>query len=193
MNTQIWKIGLDFDGVIADTANIKYETAKIMYGVDIPLRKFKEPVVISEGILSHEQYRKLMNTVCGTMEVGMKMDEMDGAIDCLRRFFKGGHRMSVITSREDNEIDVARAWLKKRGIEIPFISSGYGGDKTKYTQGMDVYIDDDVNKLMPLVGQVEHLFLYTREYNIDVEIKDPIIRVGSWQEFEQRLRIEKTI
>ncbi len=43
------KIGLDFDGVIANYQQLKSDAAKRMYGLDIPPSNFIKKKVISEG------------------------------------------------------------------------------------------------------------------------------------------------
>ena len=40
------KIGLDFDGVISDCGKLKSDSAKKLYGVDIPSAKFKKEIVV---------------------------------------------------------------------------------------------------------------------------------------------------
>ncbi|MEK7660150.1 MAG: hypothetical protein AAB343_03020 [Patescibacteria group bacterium] len=48
------KIGIDFDGVVADCGRLKTLGAKELYGVDIAPEKFKKEIVVGEGILTSE-------------------------------------------------------------------------------------------------------------------------------------------
>lgn len=185
---KLMNIGLDFDGVIADTSGLKRATALRMFGVEIPTEIFKENLVVGRGLLTREQYRELMQTVCGNRECGLGMDEMPGAMVCLKELREAGHGMRVVTSREGAELEIAREWLKLRGLEPEFISVGYGHDKVGAVRGMDIFMDDDLNKLLPLVVHLpERLFLFHRDYNSADQVPAGIRRVSDWVKFRELL------
>jgi uncharacterized HAD superfamily protein len=181
------RIGLDFDGVIADTSSLKQEQAKLRYGVDIPTEIFKEKLVVGRGILTLEQYRSLMRSVCGTREIGLRMAPIGNSVDSLKSLQREGHDLLIITSREDSELEVARDWLAERGISIDFLSVGYGKDKVSAAEGLGAYIDDDLNKLLPLLNRVPRLFLLNRDYNATDEAPSGIARIDGWDEFLRHL------
>jgi uncharacterized HAD superfamily protein len=181
------KIGLDFDGVIADTTALKIEQAKKIYNVEIPAHLFKEQIVVEQGIMTREQYRALMGVVCGTPEVGLRMAEVPGAVEKIKLFADAGHDLTVITAREGSELEVAQEWCKQRGLTLKFISTGYGKEKTEPARGLDVYLDDGPGHCEQLAAVVPHVFLLTWNYNKDVSVPSAVTRVTSWQEFAQAL------
>ena len=180
-------IGLDFDGVIADTTHLKLEVADEM-GFSVNPNRFKEKLVVEDGIMAREDYRSIMERVCTAMEVGMRMTPCAEAIETIQLLAKS-HTLTVITSREGKEVEVADAWCKEQGIPLPFVSVGYGVTKADAAceHGIDVYMDDDLHKLEPLVGIVPRLFLYRTPQNAHEELPEAITRVMSWNAFKETL------
>lgn len=177
-------IGMDFDGVFADTTKLKHTMAKQMFGIEgIPDHRFKESYVVEDGTMTREQYRELMTEVCANPEVGLQMDSIGDVDEVIPRLKKEGHRLVVITSRSPEEVAVAREWCVRRGFDLEYISVGYGKDKKEACAGMDIYIDDDVHKLEPLVGIVPYLFLFHQKHNEEHDLPEGTLRVYSWKEF----------
>ena len=179
-------IGLDFDGVLADCSALKAEVARTLYQVDLPLAFMKEYLAVGQGLLTREQYRAMMGLVCGDPTVGMRMEAVKGAVNATQRLRAAGHALRIITSREATEENIARQWCVASKIDIPIISVGYGGDKRDAAQGLDVYIDDDLPKLLSLIDMVPKLFLFSWEYNQTVVVPESIERIHSWEEFFER-------
>lgn len=177
------KIGLDFDGVISNCGKLKADCAKRLYGIDIPPAKFKKEIVVGEKHLTAEQYRELQKIVYGTREVGFLMEPVDGVLHYLPRLVADGHTVFVVTSRNEIGIEIAREWSTRQGLlQLDFVGVGYGNSKANAASGLDLYVDDDLDKLEPLVGVVPHLFLFTWPYNAHVNVGTIAKRVGSWKE-----------
>lgn len=187
MTDGMLRIGIDFDGVIADCTDLKREQSQRLYGIDIPPHRCKEKFVIEDGLMTREQYRAIMENVCTTRECGLRMRPIEGAIAAIRSLQDRGHSVKIVTSREDEEVEIAREWSRMQGLDVDFVSVGYGKDKTDAVRGMDIYIDDDVYRLRPLEGVVGRLFLMTWEYNRLEEHPPFVERVDSWDDLSQRL------
>jgi hypothetical protein len=177
------KIGLDFDGVISDCGKLKSDTAKKIYGVDIPPEKFKKEIVIGGGYLTADQYRNLQKIIYGTREFGFFMEPVAGMIEFIPRLLALGHSLLIVTSRGEPELKIAKEWSAKLGLVLDFVGVGYGINKTTACTGLDVYIDDDLDKLEPLVGVVPHRFLFSWGYNQHIDVGTVARRIGSWKEF----------
>lgn len=176
------KIGLDFDGVISDCGKLKSDGSKKLYGVDIPPAKFKKEIVVGEKYLTMEQYRELQKTIYGTREIGFLMEPVDGVLHFLPRIIADGHTVLVVTSRGEVELEIAKEWSTRQGLQLDFIGVGYGNSKANAANGLDFYVDDDLEKLESLVGVVPHRFLFSWGYNAHVEIGDVAKRIASWEE-----------
>lgn len=184
------RIGLDFDGAISNCGKLKSDAAKQLYGVDIPPGRFKRELVVGEGPgqLSLVQYRDLQTIIYADRKVGLLMEPVDGALEYIPRLIADGHSVGVITSRKDSSLEVAREWSVMKGLKLDFVGLGYGESKAGAAAGLDVYIDDDLDKLEPLVGVVPNRYLFSWEYNSHIEAGTIATRVSSWGEFYNCIR-----
>lgn len=182
------QIGLDFDGVITDCGKLKSEGAKKIYGVDISPERFKKELVIDKGILTAEQYKHVQSQIYETRELGFLMDPVPGVVEYTDRLHVDGHDLKIITSRGENAGSIALDWMKKQGLVIPMVTVGGGKSKADFCTSLDVYIDDDLDKLEPLVGIVPHRFLFNWGYNQHINEIGVAKRVYSWKDFYTQIR-----
>lgn len=182
------KIGLDFDGVIADCGRLKSEVALELYNAHIPPENFKKELVVGGGLLTLEQYRELQDKIYATREHGLKMMPVPEVFSYLPSLVKR-HEVSVVTSRGEAETLIAQEWLNSQNpdVEVEFISVGYGNSKALVVEGFDIFVDDDLDKLEPLVGLVPHLFLFSWGYNKHVSEDGIAQRVDSWALLNRRI------
>lgn len=177
-------IGLDFDGVISDCGSLKSEATKIIFGKDISPALFKREIIIGQNILTEEEYAHLQRIIYETREFGLTMKPVKGALTHTEKLQKSGHRVKIITSRGDKGKGVAQEWLaRSRFPEIEMVALGHGISKRDAAGGLDIFIDDDLEKLLPLTGAVPHLFLFSWPYNTHQDMPDGIQRVSSWIDF----------
>ncbi len=181
------RIGLDFDGVISDCGTLKCLAAKAMYGLDIPSSEFKKELVLGRGLLTQPQYRELQNAIYGTWEYGQRMEPVPGVLEAIPALRAAGHDLRVVTSREGEMLKIAQDWAASKGIDLAFEGVGHDKSKAVAAAGLDVFIDDDLDKLEPLVDVVPHRFLFSWGYNSHIQEGDVARRVASWQEFLERV------
>ncbi len=180
-------IGLDFDGVISDCGKLKSDAARKLYGVEIPSAQFKKELVVGRGLLTMEQYRRLQQIIYGTREVGFLAEPVEGMLTHLPKLLEEGHRIRIVTSRSGDQLDIAREWCGRHGIALDFTGVGYGVSKAGAAAGLDLYVDDDLDKLSPLVGIVPHRFLFDWGYNRHIDETGVARRVASWEELHDRV------
>ncbi len=183
------KIGLDFDGVIFDCGKLKSDGARKIYGKEISPALFKKELVIGSGLLTASEYRELQKLIYGTREYGLLAEPVAGVLCYLPKLFEDGHDVVVVTSREMAELYIAEELAAARGLALEFISTGYGKSKADAVNaiGLGVYIDDDLDKLIPLRGIVPHLFLFSWGYNERVDESGVALRIHSWKEFYEKI------
>lgn len=177
------KIGIDFDGLLSDCGLLKSEAALELYGVEIHPHQFKRELVVGRGLLTHDQYRELQYKIYGTRPLGFSMKPVPGAFVYIRQLLRDGHDLLVVTSRSGEQLAIAEEWTNDLGLDLPFVGVGYGKSKAQAARGLDVFIDDDLDKLEPLVGVVPHRFLFSWGYNKHLSEGAVASRVASWQEF----------
>ena len=142
------RIGLDFDGVITDTQKLKAEIAKEVFQRELPPHLAKEHLVVEHGLMTRAEYRELMTYIAARRDVGLRMTPKHRAIENIQRLQSKGHELIVITSRDGEEVAIAREWCRNHSLTLPIISVGYGGSKIEAAKGCLAYIDDDLHKLL---------------------------------------------
>ncbi|MBP7831499.1 MAG: hypothetical protein KA028_00565 [Candidatus Pacebacteria bacterium] len=183
------KIGLDFDGVIADCGKLKKLGAEQMFGVSIPEEKFKKEIVVGEGLLTLEQYRTLQKKIYGTRELGLQATAVPDAIDFIRKLQADGHDLFIITSRAtDEELGIAKEWATINNLDIPFYGCKESKLPTCQELGIEIFVDDDLDKLISVAPAVKHLFLFSWGYNEDIDEHSTAIRIYDWPELYSKIK-----
>lgn len=179
---QAMKIALDFDGVVTDCGALKSEGAKKLFGIDVSPEKFKKEIVVGNGFLTLSEYRLVQKSIYNDLEFGLQMKAVEGLFDGIS-MLELNHELQIITSRDEESVLIAKAWLEKHKIHIPIVGVGQGVSKVTAARGFDVFIDDDLEKLIELQGVVPHLFLFSWPYNSQEFLPDQIKRVIGWNHF----------
>jgi len=141
-----------------------------------------------QGFLTLEQYEFLRGQIYGTREMGLQMREVPEMREYVQRLKLEGHNLAIISSRgnkksDPGKIEIAREWMELHNLSIPFVGVGEGVSKVDACRGLDAYIDDDLDKLEPLVGRVSNLFLFSWDYNLHIPAEKIAKRVNSWKHF----------
>ena len=180
-------IGFDFDGVIADSHSMKPVIAKQMFGVSIPPDMYKRDLVLNHGLLTPQEYDVVSKKLySGDVEI----QEVYQAILYIKILMTHGHAIKVVTSRSgaDGALQVALEWFAKKNLYLDVIGVGYGKHKTDACRGLDVFVDDDLQKLLPLQGLVKHLLLFSSPTNRQDEAPTGVHRLDSWWEIYNYIR-----
>jgi uncharacterized HAD superfamily protein len=110
------------------------------------------------------------------------MEPVEGVLHFLPKLIGQGHTIRIVTSRDNQSLEIAREWTRKKGLKLNFVGLGYGVSKAGATDGFDVFIDDDLDKLETLVGIVPYRFLFSWSYNAHIEAGHIARRINSWEE-----------
>ena len=176
------KIGFDFDGVIADCGALKSFAAKKLYNNDIPSKNFNKDYVIENKILTSSQYKYLQEVIYSTEDIGLSIKPVKDAFKSISILTKHGNELKVITSRKGPGLKIEKQWCTNNNLSIEIISVANKDDKSKSCKGLDIFIDDGIEMLIPLVGVVPHRLLFSWDYNKYVDVGNIAKRVHSWKE-----------
>ncbi|MBS3167576.1 hypothetical protein J4216_00425 [Candidatus Woesearchaeota archaeon] len=175
------EVGLDFDGVFIDTSLVKSKLALALYGVYIPPEQFKREVVVGCGLLTDEQYTKVSRTASSDLELTLSMPPLPNSVYFTNRLLHEGHGVRVVTSRDGYNAWIAMQYMLYYGLFLTLSGVGYRIPKTDACRGLDFYADDDLDKLIPLVGIVPRLYLFSWPYNSHLTIPSNITgKTYSW-------------
>lgn len=177
---KVMYLGFDFDGVIANCALLKQKYIKKIFNLEVALEECTRKKVTSLGITS-EQYDKLLSCIYDT-DVAYEIEEIDGAIETLKRLQKERHHVKIVTSRFFQfSGTMVTQWLGKRELNIPLICTNKT-PKGPYCRGLDLFVDDEIEKLELIQPTVDNLFLFSTPYNTEDKGNRIIKRVNNWQE-----------
>lgn len=181
------KFGLDFDGVIQDSRMLKSEYLATKYGVKVDIDICKRSQLVEGGFITSPQYSEMVDELYET-EAGLMANSVDGAIESIKRLSEK-FELLVVTSRSSQGVEMAKKWLQKYNLETLAVVGTHNQDKSNLLNGFDYYIDDDLEKLLPLAKTVKNCFLFSWKHNQDAYIPSWIKRVSNWQELEIQLKI----
>lgn len=180
-------IGIDLDGVVIDSHAVKPVVALQMFGVIVPAHLCTRQMVIDHNLLTGEQYDAVNKEVYSGR---LPMKDIHQACLYIRILQDQGHQVRAITSRsvDDGTLPLALNWLSARDLSLQVTGVGYGKPKTDFCEGLELFVDDDLEKLTPLVGRVEHLLLFSSPTNRRHVTPRGIYRVDNWWEIYNYIR-----
>jgi uncharacterized HAD superfamily protein len=177
------RIGLDFDGVITDSCHMKQEYLKKNYGLELPAHLIKREIMVGRGHLTNEQYDRINHDIAFSEEWAKQMTPLPGMLHYIPKLLDEGHDLCIITNRSQKARDLAESYLRSNGISVPVYGMGKGVSKAPACKGLDVFIDDDLDKLEDLTDIVPNRYLMSWQFNEHHDTKDIATRVHSWEEF----------
>jgi hypothetical protein len=181
-------IGLDLDGVINDPVPLKREWAMRLFGVEILPEKCKREHVLGDGLLTDEQYTELQRRIFSSREVGPVINPVPGAIEYIQMLRENGHKIRVITSRNQEEMGILIPEMINHGLDLPVTAVGYKDDKKEACRGLGIYVDDDLEKLESVIEIVPYRFMFRWGYNEHMDVDTYVATsVWSWPELYREI------
>jgi 5'(3')-deoxyribonucleotidase len=142
------RIGLDFDGTIADITWAKIRYARDAFGVEL----LPEQTARATGIpvLGAERYEQLVDAVHGS-DLSLQMPPMPGALEAIERL-ASTHELYIVTARTDPEAELARAWIEECGMYVDGFVHTVRGSKAAACLDLNVavHLDDNPGVLADL-------------------------------------------
>ncbi|MFA6006962.1 MAG: hypothetical protein WC764_04545 [Candidatus Paceibacterota bacterium] len=180
-------IGLDFDGVIANTGFIKSLAAKRLFQKELPISCVKTSVAIANNILTDEQYKILRREIYDNYSWLVETPAISKSIESMNALIKSGHKLEIITARFPEGREHIESWLAKHSINVPLTCVGYGVSKAQSAKDLDIFVEDDAKNLVGLIKYVPKLFLFDQPYNLDEEVPMEIGRAKDWDDLLSKI------
>jgi len=168
-------VGLDFDGVLAHGLNVKKKYAKEWFGLELSLGQTKETGfnALVRSLGRDISYRSLMDRVIE--EHSMEYEVPSDCIPVLKQLYDRHCRFFVITSRNQQEYSRAMEFVCERFsglIKTVCHTNNQPKDVLIKRLNVEAYVDDDISKLLPLVGLPAELVYYRQPENVGQEVPD---------------------
>lgn len=185
------RVGIDFDGVCHDVGWLKAQGLKEEYGVEVEPAACRRDIIVDErGLLTDEEYSELQSIIYDEPEWAERMKPLPGAEEYCRAL-ADNHYVTVITSRPPDSAALAEEWIRRElALDVPV--TGVGFDTTKEaacrSEALDVYVDDDREKLVPLQDVVPHRFFFRHGYNEHEDPGSVAESVWNWEAFMSEVR-----
>ncbi len=173
-------IGLDYDGIIADTNRVKARWIREHLGVEVePWRCDRTRCVPIIGASAYES----MGEVVYERRSSLAAPPVAGGLDAIRDLERA-YRLYVVTARRDHRVEFARRWLELQGIAGCFeaVLSSAGSTKARICIDHEItaLVDDDERHLGSLTG-VEPVLLKAGYTGSGEEFAD-LRALRSWPE-----------
>jgi 5'(3')-deoxyribonucleotidase len=181
------KIGVDFDGVIADPMQTLLTVVHTKWGKRVSLKDltswdYRHILGIDlrqEGLWDEVFLNQHIPVVPGAMESLVFLQEM-------------GHEVVIVTSRDPKEFGFIAAYLYNHLPDAKYTVNAY---TTVEAQGggldLDFMLDDDPLKLLRLRNVVRYQrILFQRPWNVScLDVAGYLTRVDGWPGFMVRLAV----
>ena len=183
------RIGLDFDGVFSNCAQLKDDVAQDIYSRSYNDLEDVERMTVRNAAYGDRDY------VFAGGETDVVMEPMPDVFQYVSQLHADGHDIMVITSRNGDLLEIAEDWYAKQQEktdyavpDLEFTGVGYDNEKLDACSdtGVDVFVDDDLHKLAPVADHVPHrnLFVGPNAAEPDPKVAQP---VESWEELYREI------
>jgi len=178
-------LAIDYDGVVANTNEIKSLWIRNYLGLKVPSwRCDRTQCVPLIGIDNYEQ----MSQVVYGRKASLDAKPVAGAVQSIQRLSKL-FRLYIVTARSKEKIKWIHQWLRMNSLEtfLQEVMSSVGKRKAEVITHIRAValLDDDLRHLLSLA---EHNFLkFNLAPNLRVRYtrKDDLIQVRTWKTFSE--------
>lgn len=179
------KVGIDFDGTLADTNALKSAWIKQYLNIDVPPHLTDRTSCVP--IIGEESYKKMGENVY-SLEATRNLTPMPGALQVLARLVEK-HSLVVITARSGWRRDAVTEWLSSHppahGLSV---ITGTGSEASKgetcRKENVRILIDDDERHVLPAQKMGIAAILFKQSAPIGFQ-SQCLHLCRSWAEIEQ--------
>jgi hypothetical protein len=173
-------IALDYDGVIADTNQVKSDWIAGTLGLDVPPWLCNRTECVP--LIGLENYNRMSPIVYGR-EASLRAQPMPGVLEAVHTL-RQMYRLAIVTARTEEQVQWTRDWLAQQGIEDAFegIHSSSGGiAKADILRqlGAIALIEDDVRHLLK-APEVRFVRIHLAPHREEGSSHPGIVTAGDW-------------
>lgn len=195
------RIGIDIDDVMVRSGQIFYQKINERFGLNIEFTKVSSFTFVDEQILkkgySLEDFYSFLTEMQTKSPYHEELVLRRGGKEIIKRLYKKGHVIYLISNRNVLILPYTTVWLKKIGI-LRYIS---GVLHNTYTQKpynhfkireakrlkIQVFLEDALDYALPLAKSHTDVILFDRPWNQSRALPKNIYRVNDWKEAEKKI------
>ena len=110
------KFYVDFDDILAETANKICEISKDLFGTTATFEQIKDFDLKKSLSITQEQYEKLMHIMHEDCHLE-SYDPIAGACKAINFFSSQGIIVDIVTGRPPDTLNASKTWLKNNGFD----------------------------------------------------------------------------
>jgi uncharacterized HAD superfamily protein len=173
-------IGIDFDGVIADTPKLKVQYVTEKFNIKINIKNSSKENL--SKIIGKDEYTKMIKQAYPSAAMNL-VPAVKGCFSALKQLSQE-NKIIIITSRTDKEVIAAKEWLKIHKVKYNLIINTSNKSKSTVCKKhyIDVLIEDEPENLAEIKYTKTRKILLERPYNVNPKISKEIIRCRNWSE-----------
>jgi uncharacterized HAD superfamily protein len=187
------RIAVDFDGVLFDHIPYVLRGFRDAHGIDLE----------KEGLRHWDffQYRAVrekgltwncVRTILARIDGDALLHDTDAydphAARVMGDWMDAGHRVSVVTAREETSRTTTEAFLARNGIPHHELVMG-----ARIKTGYDVLVDDAPHNVLMAAADGGLALLMDHSYNRDVPTRRNPLRVHDWRDVERAARVRPKV
>ena len=175
------RIGLDFDGLIADTTKAKKAYAGKEYGILLNPEDCDRETGIR--LLGKDRYFRMIRDIYGS-KTTLALDPVPGAIDALGRLEQVAD-VYIVTARYSEQVSWLRKWMEERILPVHGVVHTAEQSKrdTIRSLQLDWFFDDSLRNLVDAKDTDARLVLYDPYGRRPRGSPHNEIALSSWAEF----------
>ncbi len=185
-----YNIGIDIDGVLTDEGpggnSIWQQKMNELFEREITLREYTYDLRKAFGLTNQELNKFLDEKL---PEVYASVSPAPGARDTLLELEEAGHKLILITARNEMFRELTEDWLNRH--QIPYHELHHDDDKAPLAVKKEValFIDDRKENAADIAAENIPVILVNKYHNLNFESSDQISKADDWNDIREQIKL----
>ena len=183
-----YNLGIDIDGVLTDEGtaenNIWQRKMNKYFSRDIKLSKYTYNLAEAYGLSDQELNDFLTDKL---LEVYQEVNSASGAKETLTELAEKGHRLILITARNEKFRNLTENWLDKHQIPYHELHHQYNKAPLVLKKNISLFIDDKKENAINIAAENIPVILVRKYHNSDFNGNQIITKVDDWNEIKENI------
>lgn len=185
-----YNLGIDIDGVLTDEGpdnnSIWQQKMNEYFDREIKLKEYTYDLRKAFDINDQELNNFIEEKIA---DIYQNVKVVEKAKETLEDLYKQGHRLILITARDEKHRELTEKWLKKN--EIPYHELHHDHNKAPLAvkKNISIFIDDRKENAFEIAAENIPVILVNKYHNYDFNGNDKITKVSDWNEIREKIEL----